>query len=547
MCGILFLHHGSGSSKPDNYDLDCLKASLAIQPRGPDHTTIMYDATTFMCFQRLAINDLTDAGNQPMFLKNTYLLCNGEIYNSSSLNHYCRLPVTSASDCETVIHLYHKLAAQEDKSKVSIVKELAQSLDGEFAFVIYDKEAQIVVAGRDPYGVRPLFYFVEDGDQRSVGFASELKAIHTFSPKVSQFPPGTVMVYDCISGKVSNERYASLEIDYTPANFPEDFYTAAIQKVFTKAVTKRLMSDRPVCALLSGGLDSSLVAALVARSIAPRKLDTYCIGFEGAPDLHYANLVAKHIGSNHHVVQVKEQDFLDAIEETVRVIESYDITSVRASVGNLLVSKYIAENSDCKVVFNGDYSDEVCGGYLYLKKAPYPSEFHNECLSLVENICYFDSLRSDRTISSQGLEARVPFSDKHFVNFYMSIHPSLRVHDPSKGRIEKYLLRKAFEHENLLPNEVLWRSKANFSDAVSKPEHSWHNIVKAFIETKVSDEEFIACKDSYTFNTPPTKEAYYYRKIFEKYYPNMGHVIPKFWLPKWCGDTTEPSGREVPE
>lgn len=539
MCGILFLYN----HEPNQKIIDtCLESGLALQPRGPDHTTIIYDPTTFMCFQRLAINDLTDAGSQPMFHDNTYLLCNGEIYNSKNLNSLCQLPVTSKSDCETILHLYHMYVQKfPEKNVLTIAKEVTQALDGEFAFVIYDKNKQVIIASRDPFGVRPLFWYTKEN---YIGFASELKGIYKMSQSVRQFPPGSVMVYHCQTGEMQSDHYTSFPIEYSPANFPEDFYASAIRKVFTKAVTKRLMSDRPVCALLSGGLDSSLVASIVAKHIAPRKLDTYCIGFEGAPDLHYANLVAKHIGSNHHVVQVKEQDFLDAIEETIKVIESYDITSVRASVGNLLISKYIAKTSDCKVVFNGDYSDEVCGGYLYLKKAPTLDEFHKECSSLVENICYFDSLRSDRTISSQGLEARVPFSDKHFVNFYMSIHPSLRVHKPSEGRMEKYLLRKAFEHEDLLPDEVLWRSKAAFSDAVSKPERSWHNIVKAFIETKISDEEFSMCKDSYTFNTPPTKEAYYYRKIFEEYYPKMGHVIPKFWLPKWTS-ISDPSAREL--
>jgi asparagine synthase (glutamine-hydrolysing) len=335
--------------------------------------------------------------------------------------------------------------------------------------------------------------------------------------------------------------YAPLPIEYLPQS-DEQEALHQVKETFTKAVVKRLMSDRPVCALLSGGLDSSLVASIVARHIAPQKLNTFCIGIEGSTDLHFAKLVAKHINSNHHIVELKEEDFLSAIDETIRIIESYDITSVRASVGNLLVSKYIANNTDCKVVYNGDYSDEVCGGYMYLKKAPSDEEFHNECSRLVKEITYFDSLRSDRTISSQGLEARVPFSDTEFVNTYMSINPSLRV---SHSRIEKYLLRKAFSEDNLLPNEVLWRYKEAFSDGVSKPERSWHNVIKEYIDKVITDEEFQQESGKFSINTPPSKEAYYYRKVFESFYPNMGHVIPQFWLPRWSDNIQDPSAREL--
>jgi len=544
MCGIFFVH---GSPQPS----ECITASMSIQPRGPDHTSMMFDKDTFMTFQRLAINDLSDAGNQPMFHNNTYLLCNGEIYNCKDLNEIHQLPVTSSSDCESILCLYEKFTNSLSSTSVDALANMAYQLtyllDGEFAFVIYDKNRDLIIAARDPHGVRPLFYYYDQSKQQ-IGFSSELKALHTLSSAPEQFQPGTVMVYHTKTKQFTWQKYndfpihvpASPSTPSTPSD--EAFLLSQIHDTFTKAVTKRLMSERPVCALLSGGLDSSLVASIVARHIAPQKLNTYCIGFDGSPDLHYANLVAKHINSNHHVVQVKEQDFLDAIEETIKIIESYDITSVRASVGNLLVSKYIASTSQCKVVFNGDYSDEVCGGYRYLKKAPTPQAFHDECSQLVQNICYFDSLRSDRTISSQGLEARVPFSDKAFLTMYMSIDPSLRM---SNTRIEKYLLRKAFENDNLLPHEVLFRQKEAFSDGVSKPERSWHNVIKEYIDTKITDKEFECNKDLYTFNTPPSKEAYYYRKVFEQYYPNMAHVIPKFWLPAWSGDMKEPSAREL--
>lgn len=530
MCGIFFIY-----GSPEHQQ--CIEQSMQIQPRGPDHTSMVFDKDAFMCFQRLKVNDLTDAGNQPMYCDDVYLLCNGEIYNCEYLNKHYNLSCVSSSDCETVLHLY--LHLKKIYGVKPAVVSLASLLDGEFAFVIYDKKDKVVISCRDPYGVRPLFHYKTD---KQIGFCSEMKGLHKLCNDVQQHTPGTIEIFSIDDWKTT------YSLNYEPLPLPYQLHTDEekaldqVREVFTKAVLKRLMSDRPVCALLSGGLDSSLVASIVARHIAPKKLNTFCIGIEGSTDLHYANLVAKYINSNHHIIQLTEEDFLNAIDETIRIIESYDITSVRASVGNLLVSKYIANNTDCKVVYNGDYSDEVCGGYMYLKKAPSDEEFHNECSRLVKEITYFDSLRSDRTISSQGLEARVPFSDKEFVQTYMSINPSLRV---SHSRIEKYLLRKAFSESHLLPNEVLWRYKEAFSDGVSKPERSWHNVIKEHIDKVVSDAEFQQESGKFSVNTPPSKEAYYYRKVFETYYPNMAHVIPQFWLPRWSDNIQDPSAREL--
>lgn len=548
MCGIFFVYGSPNVSA-------CLEGCMTLQQRGPDQTTIMFDKDTFMGFQRLKINDLTDAGNQPMYdnsIDESFLLCNGEIYNCKELNKKYRLSCMSESDCETVMKLYsHMTYCSRDVD--DILDDLPNSLDGEFAFVIHNKESEII-ACRDPYGVRPLFYYMTNVGTRDfqVGFASELKALQKVAPDASlikQFPPGTIMRIELYIESyrqrcdqvVTTHTYAKLPIPYSVGTNEEDVLPL-IRDSFTEAVCKRLMSERKVASLLSGGLDSSLVAAIVARHIAPERLETFCIGIKGSTDLHYAKLVAKHIGSSHHSIEVDEEVFLDAIEETIKTIESYDITSVRASVGNLLVSKYIAKYYDCQVIFNGDFSDEVTGGYMYFKNAPTADALHEESTRLLKDICYFDALRSDRTISSQGLEARVPFSDKKFVETYMSIDPQLRMCD---DKIEKYLLRKAFENENLLPNEVLWRYKTAFSDGVSSPENSWHKVVQKYIDTKISDEEFHLSKEQYTHNQPQTKEAYYYRKVFEEFYPGMSHVIPYFWLPKWCGTQVDPSAREL--
>ena len=302
------------------------------------------------------------------------------------------------------------------------------------------------------------------------------------------------------------------------------------------------MSDKEICSLLSGGLDSSLVASIVSEKLGPNKLKTFAIGIKGSPDLKYAQMVADHIKSIHHSIELTEKQFLEAIEEVIIAIESYDTTTVRASVGNYLVSKYIKENTDCKVIFNGDYADEVCGGYKYFKKTMSDTDFHNECVRLVNDIHFFDCLRSDRSISNNGLEARVPFADKDFVNFYLSIRPGLRM---SYDKIEKYMLRKAFMNDNLLPEEILWRQKEAFSDGVTAETRSWYEIIQEFVNTQMTDEYFEENKNKYHHNTPVLKESFYYREIFEKHYGGFDNVIPYFWMPKWCGDMTDPSAREI--
>jgi asparagine synthase (glutamine-hydrolysing) len=303
-----------------------------------------------------------------------------------------------------------------------------------------------------------------------------------------------------------------------------------------------MMSDREICSLLSGGLDSSLVSAILSKKLGPNKLKTFSIGLKGSPDLEYAKNVAEHIKSIHHSIEIEEEEFLNYIEEVIYKIESYDITTVRASVGNYLVGKYIKENSNCKVVFNGDFSDEVAGGYRYFKNTSNPEMFHNECVRLLENIHYYDCLRSDRSISTHGLECRVPFADKDFVNYYMSIDSKLRMSDK---RIEKYLIRKAFEKEGLLPEEVLWRKKEAFSDGVTSETRSWHKIIEEFVDKKISDNDFKTLQNNFSFNKPLTKEALYYRIIFERTYNKFENIIPYFWMPKWCGDVSDPSAREI--
>ena len=518
-----------------------------IRDRGPNNTQHCLIDNIYLGFHRLAINDLSENGNQPMQLNNYFLVCNGEIFNYKKLKEEFNFKFRSNSDCEIILHLYDYFVKENRKDIFNIICNL---LDGEFAFILYDGNKQKTYIARDPYGVRPLFFGrSEFGDYV---FSSELKGMCNLVESANQFNPGKYMVLknNNIDNLLKNKniicystKYHNIDTNMIDnSKHIEDNIIEEINSVFKEAVYKRMMSDREICSLLSGGLDSSLVSAILSKKLGPNKLKTFSIGLKGSPDLEYAKNVAEHIKSIHHSIEIEEEEFLNYIEEVIYKIESYDITTVRASVGNYLVGKYIKENSNCKVVFNGDFSDEVAGGYRYFKNTSNPDMFHNECVRLLENIHYYDCLRSDRSISTHGLECRVPFADKDFVNYYMSIDSKLRMSDK---RIEKYLIRKAFEKEGLLPEEVLWRKKEAFSDGVTSETRSWHKIIEEFVDKKISDNDFKTLQNNFSFNKPLTKEALYYRIIFERTYNKFENIIPYFWMPKWCGDVSDPSAREI--
>ena len=545
MCGIFALLGPSddGGAVKKGFD--------AIAARGPDSSRMSTVGGVTLGFHRLRINGMTEAGDQPFENEaGSRIVCNGEIFNHVAL----RLGGDDdddgggGSDCAVVLPLYERYVLEAGLEKGAA--RVCTALDAEFAFVIHDKAREVVVAARDPYGVRPLFW----GKAAGAGtwmWASEMKALHGMADEGNLWPflPGHVMIVCARSGAMlSYARYDAQEPvpQQETREYDEKASLTEIRRLVTEAVEKRVeVSERGVCALLSGGLDSSLVAALAARCLARsgRVLHTYSVGMPGSTDLAYAKVVAAHIGSVHTSILLSEEDFLEAISETVRVIESYDTTSVRASVGNFLVAQFIRRNSDHVVVLNGDYSDEVCGGYKYMALAPGVDEFAAECKRLVDDIYLFDSLRSDRTICSQGLEARTPFADKSFVAYYMGLPPAARM--AGGGRMEKWLLRAAFDGEDLLPESVLWRKKEAFSDGVSAPENSWHRILAAHIESVVSDAEFAARAERFPFNTPQLKETYYYRSLFEGFYPGRAGVIPYYWLPRFCGEMKDPSAREI--
>jgi len=373
-----------------------------------------------------------------------------------------------------------------------------------------------------------------------------------FCTQIVHFQPGTFLELNYNS----KDEYCITENTFFTPYFCKDFpinhllndFEMIIQHIgflLEKAVDKRVIADRPIGCLLSGGLDSSLVTALVNKHFEEGKLNTFSIGMKGSTDLFYAQKVSHHCKTNHHHIELTETNFLDAIDHVIFVIESYDTTTVRASVGNYLVSKYIKENTDIKVVFNGDGSEEIFGSYLYFQNAPTPQDFYQENKKLINEIFYFDVLRSDKSISSNGLEPRTPFLDTELVSFVMSIPPEYKMHGLSSPfKMEKYILRKAFESTDLLPLEVLWRKKEAFSDGVSSKEKSWYNTIQEYVNNLISDQEFEQYKNTYIHLPPQLKETFYYRRVFEKHFGDRhSFILPHYWLPNWSGDVIDPSAR----
>jgi asparagine synthase (glutamine-hydrolysing) len=517
MCGILAAIH----STIDPSDLD------AIRHRGPDDTALVRIGPHALGFHRLAINDLTAAGNQPLRHPedaSLVLVCNGEIYNHREIAERYGFRTESRSDCEIILHLYRRFG---------IERTLAE-LDGYFAFVLLDGEKAF--AARDEIGVRPLFVGTNEVSANSpVFFGSEVKALGHCSV-VQPFPPGT---WWCSTDRT----YVPFsDLWSTPVRF-DPYVTArtTVRASLEEAVRKRVdASERPIGCLLSGGLDSSIICALVQRRLTEsgQRLRTFSIGLEGSTDLHFARIVAEHLGTDHHELVVTEKDMIDAIPEVVRTIESYDTTTVRASTPMYLLCRYVA-TTPVRVLFSGEGSDELSGSYLYFHQAPSAEAFYEETVRLMRELHYFDVLRADRSVAAHGLELRVPFLDRHFMRYYLHLDPCLK--QPASFGIEKYLLRDAFV--DLLPKCISERSKAAFSDAVSSPERSWFEIIQEHVgklkrDGKLEEREYAHCP-------PALDETRWYRQLFEASYPGRADLIPHLWLPLWSGEATDPSARTL--
>lgn len=538
MCGI-WATFGKNSSVDS-----CTSALKKLKGRGPEGTRYTeFLNKGFLGFTRLAINGLSEDGMQPMNLGPVSWVVNGEIYNWKELVKEYKLTCTSGSDCEVVGAMYHRFRGAS-------LADMFRCFDGVFSCVIVDTELKQIVVARDPYGVRPLYKgraLFKEGEKTSLDtqlyFGSELKSIIDSTTLVSPFRPGWFEVYDMNTFRLlRDEKYHSMSLMKIPVFSIVDFAASAIRCALSAAVIKRMMTQRPCAALLSGGLDSSLIASLVAKELrllgAP-PLKTFSIGMAGSADLKHARMVAEWIDSDHTEIVMTPEDFFSAIPGVIHDIESYDTTTVRASVGNWLVAREVFRRSDCKVVFNGDGADEVFGSYLYLNNAPSPLDYEKEVVSLLESIHTFDVLRSDRSISSHGLEPRTPFLDKGFVQTVLSIPLELR--QPVKGVLaEKWILRKAFDDGVTLPKEVLWRRKEAFSDGVSG-DRSWYEIAQ---EKAAALAPADWKKRKFVENVPRTPEMFYYRSLFESFYGGSLATVPYFWMPKWS-NTDDPSARTL--
>lgn len=528
MCGIFGVLAASSSATSDS-DAAVYRANLQrIVHRGPDDTQFVQRGRVTFGFHRLAINDLTASGNQPLAhpeRPELLLVCNGEIYNHRELRAKYDFKPRSGSDCEIILWMY---------ARFGIAQTLAE-LDGYFAFLLLDGDT--LLAARDDIGVRPLFVGERGG---STFFASEVKAIHELCDTIVPFAPGTWWSSADQSTSQGQHNFSTLWAQ--PMRVDElAVARSTVRRLLEDAVRKRVeTTERPIGCLLSGGLDSSVICALVSRALAGRPLHTFSIGLEGSTDVKFARIVAAHLGTVHHEVIVTEQDMLNAIPAVVKAIESYDTTSVRASTPMYLLCQHIAQNTDIRVIFSGEGSDELSGSYLYFHNAPSPEAFYDETVRLVRDLHYFDVLRCDRAVAAHGLEVRVPFLDRAFMQYYLHLDPRLK--QPAAFGIEKFLLRDACR--DLLPASIVDRTKAAFSDAVSDPDRSWFQI----IQERVAELVASGALDTtlvHVHNAPQLDETRWYRALFDDAYPGRAELIPYLWLPRWSGAHADPSARTL--
>jgi asparagine synthetase B len=494
----------------------------ATVSRGPDDCRIMDLSDGVLGFQRLSIMGLTPEGMQPFELDGSYVVCNGEIYGFEKIRQELKnkgYTFKSGSDCEVLLPMYKEYGT-----------DMFAKLDAEFACIIYDGNSHEFIAARDPIGIRPLYYGHDETG--AMVFASEAKNLVEICKSIMPFPPGHYYKggeFICYHDITSVREVIRDDIETVCKN---------IHDKLVAGVEKRLAADAKVGFLLSGGLDSSLVCA-IAQQKSDVPIKTFAIGMNtDAIDLKYAKQVADYIGSDHTEVIITKDDVISALESVIKLLGTYDITTIRASMGMYLLCKAIHEQTDIRVLLTGEISDELFG-YKYTDFAPSAEEFQKESVKRVKELHMYDVLRADRCISVNSLEARVPFGDLDFVEYVMAVDPEMKLNKYNKG---KYLLRRAFEGD-YLPHDILYREKAAFSDAVG---HSMVEYLKEYAEGIYSDEELEAKSAVYSHARPFTKESLLYREIFEKYYPGMSEMVVDFWMPnkEWEGcNVNDPSAR----
>ncbi len=537
MCGIVGIFNIKEQS--DALRQKALRMSQKIRHRGPDWSGIHCGQSAILAHERLSIVD-PESGKQPLFSPDgkQVLAVNGEIYNHQDIRReFSGYQFQTGSDCEVILALYRSLFSGENAAEVhggsdgvsgEKLCSMLERLSGIFAFALYDEARGEFLIARDPIGVIPL-YIGYDSDG-TVYVASELKALEGQCERYEPFLPG----HYYWSREPGMKRYYRRDwMDYdavkdNPAGGSED-----IRQGLREAVKRQLMSDVPYGVLLSGGLDSSIISAVAERFSENRieddgkskawwpRLHSFAVGLKGAPDLEKARLVAEHIGTVHHEINYTIQEGLDAIRDVIYFIETYDVTTVRASTPMYLLARVI-KSMGIKMVLSGEGADEIFGGYLYFHKAPSAKEFHDETVRKLSKLYMYDCLRANKSLSAWGVEGRVPMLDKEFLDIAMRLNPKSKMCGPlphsAKGDefvIEKKILREAFQ--DMLPEEIAWRQKEQFSDGVG---YSWIDTLKAITSAAVSDEQMAHAAERFPINTPLNKEEYYYRSIFAEHFPS---------------------------
>ena len=516
MCSIM------GYTAKDLRLEDLTRGFARTKSRGPDASRTLETPAGWLFFHRLAIMGLTESGMQPFTLGGSSVVCNGELYGFRAMRAALAekgYAFESDSDCEILLPLYREYGV-----------DMFAMLDAEFAMILYDAETGGFLAARDPIGIRPLYYGYSASGH--IMFASEPKNLVGLCAKIMPFPPGHYYkdgAFVCYCDIAAVDAVCRDDMETVCRN---------IREKLVRGIEKRLDADAPVGFLLSGGLDSSLVCAVAAKCLQ-KPIRTFAIGMRAdAIDLKYAREVADYIHSDHTEIIITEDDVLENLETVIRLLGTFDITTIRASMGMYLICKAIRAQTDIRVLLTGEISDELFG-YKYTDFAPSAAAFQREAEKRVRELHMYDVLRADRCISVNGLEARVPFGDLDFVRYVMAIDPEMKRNKYQKG---KYLLRHAFEGD-YLPLSILYREKAAFSDAVG---HSMVDYLKAYAETQYTDDELRLRAARYTHARPFTKESLLYREIFEKYYPGQAEMIAGFWMPNraWAGcDVDDPSAR----
>lgn len=496
--------------KYEEKDFFKIKKSYELMSnRGPDMGNLYINPSYILGFKRLSIMDNSEKGNQPFSIGKTKLICNGEIYNYKELMEEYNIKCVSQSDCEVILHLY---------KKIGFVKTI-NLLNGDFAIILIDEDT--VYFATDKIGVRPLF--VGTTYSGNLSLASYARVLMDYSYDIRLLEP-CIYAYN-----FKTDFFNIIPYNYTIKKtvLPPTEQKSVINKILIDSVKQRIIADRPIGCLLSGGLDSSLIVSILCKIIGPENVNTFSIGMKNSKDLFYAKKVSEFLGTNHTEVLFTAEEGISVIPDVIKDLETYDITTVRASVPMWLLCKHISKNTNIKVLLSGEGSDELFCGYLYFHYAPNDIELDKESINLIKNLYLYDVLRADRCVSSHGLELRVPFLDKNFIDLILSLEPKYK--KPIDG-IEKHLLRKSFE-DGYLPEDVLWRTKDGLSDGVSGKEKSWYQYIEDYAD-----------KNVILLDNFPSKESVYYYNIFNKIFFNY-KTKSKYWLPKWVNHNGNPSGR----